>query len=316
MTQPTRNDWNVDVPLTNISIAYQQSADNFIADKVFPVVPVNKRSDKYYIYTKNDWMRDEAEKRPPSTESAGSGYNISTDTYFAPTYAIHKDIDNKDMAEQIAPLDFLRDSTQWVTQMLMLRREIQWVADFFTTSIWQTDVTPGNLWSDFVLSDPITDIETGKETILQNTGFEPNVLVLGYQVWRQLKHHPDIVDRYKHVSGGSITTEMVAALLEIDRVMVAKAVKATNVEKETAVQAFTAGKNALLAYSNPTPSLLQPSAGYVFGWTGLNGGMGVNSRIRQFELQRLDSVRVEGEMAFDMKAVATDLGYFFSAVVA
>ena len=60
MAQPTGAILNIDRPLTNISLAYIQSADAFIADKIFPTVPVEARSDLYYTYTKNDWFRDEA----------------------------------------------------------------------------------------------------------------------------------------------------------------------------------------------------------------------------------------------------------------
>ena len=44
MPSPTPRDVHVDAALTNISIAYKQSDDAFVAEKVFPVVPVGKQS--------------------------------------------------------------------------------------------------------------------------------------------------------------------------------------------------------------------------------------------------------------------------------
>lgn len=313
--QPSRSDWKIDVPLTNISIAYMQNANNFVAGDVFPLVSVDKRSDKYFTYDKNDFLRDEAEERAPGTESAGSGYNMSSDSYYCGLPAIHKDIDNKDISEAQVPLDFLRDATEWVSQRLMLRKEVQFVSDFFTTSVWGTDLTPANLWSDYTNGDPISDIATGQETVLKNTGFEANTLVVGYEVWTQLKNHPDFVDRYKHTSADALTPQLVARILEVDRLLVAKSIKATNVEGGTAAYDFTHGKHALLCYVNPRPSLRQPSAGYVFGWRGLNGGSG-NHRVRQFEIERLDVTRVEGEESYDFKVIGSDLGYFFDGAVA
>jgi hypothetical protein len=78
MPQPTQGSVHVNRPLTMISVAYMQDQAEFIADKVFPVVPVDKQSDLYYVYTKNDWFRDEAKPRAAGTESAGGGYNLST----------------------------------------------------------------------------------------------------------------------------------------------------------------------------------------------------------------------------------------------
>ena len=67
MPQPTQNQVHVDAILTNISVAYMQQQQNFIATRVFPVVPVSKQSDKFFTYTKNDWFRDEAQRRADAT---------------------------------------------------------------------------------------------------------------------------------------------------------------------------------------------------------------------------------------------------------
>lgn len=316
--QPSAQDVHVDAILSNISVAYMQAQDHFIASKVFPIVPVNKQTDKYYSYTKNDWFRDEAQRRADATESAGSGYGLSTAAYSCDVFALHKDIGNQARGNADAGIDLDRDATQFVTQRLLLRQEIQWATDYFATSVWATDkvgTTDFVKWSDYTASDPITDVESGKQTILAATGFLPNTLVIGYNVWRYLKHHPDIVDRFKYTSAESITTDMVAKLFEIDRILVAKAVKATNQEGETAVMAMVQGNNALLCYVNPTPGLLMPSAGYIFSWKGVSDGLGLNIGISKWYEQKLKADRVEGEIAFDDKIVGSDLGYFFSAAV-
>lgn len=321
MPQPTSSAVHaVDVPLTNISTAYVQSQDNFIADKVFPVVPVMKQTDKYYTYTKNDWFRDEAKVRADGTESAGSGYGLSTASYSCDVFGFHKDIGNQARNNADAGINLDRDATEFVTQRLLLRREIQFVTDFFTTSIWATDSTPSNLWSDYTASDPVDDVEGGKESILSVTGKEANTLVLGYQVYRKLRNHPDIIDRIKYVTQATtrqITPALLAAVFDVERVLVAKAIKATNVEGETAAYAFTHGKHALLCHVASNPGLLVPSAGYIFSWRGVAGGIpGADIGISRFYMQQIKSDRVEGESAFDCKAVGTDLGYFFASVVA
>jgi hypothetical protein len=317
--QPTPSDVHVDAVLTAISVAYRQRQTNFIAGSVFPVIPVDKQSDKYYVYTKNDWFRDEAALRGPATESAGSGFGLSTATYSADVFAIHKDVDDQMLANADAPLNPESDAAEFVTQRLLLRREIQWVADYFTTSVWGTDSTPSNLWSDYANSDPVSDAETGKRTVLLNTGFEPNTLVLGYDTWRYLKHHPDIIARLGF--GGSaadvrvVMPQQLAAVFEVDRVMIAKAVKATNVEAETAAYSFVAGKHALLCYAAPSPGLLAPSAGYTFAWRGANGGMMDGISISRERVPLKKATRIEGEMAWDNKVVGSDLGYFFPSAV-
>jgi len=325
MPQPSLNSVHVDAILTNISVAYLQNQDNFIADKVFPVVPVDKKSDKYFTYTKNDWFRDEAQRRADGTESAGSGYNLSTGTYSADVWAFHKDVGDQTVANADAPLNPLREATEFVTRRLLLRKEIQFVSDFFTTGVWADDVTgvagaPSSgetkQWSDYSSSDPINDIEAGKSEILSSTGMEANTLVLGYEVFRQLKNHPDLVDRIKYTSSQTITEDMLARMFDLDRVLVAKAVKATNNEGASEAYSFAYGKSALLCHTASAPGLLTPSAGYTFAWTGVSGGIGSTIGVSSFRMESLKAERVEAEMAFENKVIGADLGYFWNTIVA
>ena len=315
MPQPTSSQVHVDAILTNISVAYLQQQSNFVASRVFPVVPVEKQSDKFFKYTKNDWFRDEAQRRGDATESAGGGYNLTTDSYRADVYAFHKDIGDQTRANADAPINVDREAAEFVTSRLLLKMETEFVSSYFTSGVWATDSTPSNLWSNYSTSDPISDVETGKRTVLSTTGFEPNTLVLGYDVFTKLKNHPDLVDRIKYTSSNVITADMMARMFEVDRVLVAKAVKATNNEGASGTYDFTHGKHALLCYSAPSPGLLQPSAGYVMSWTGVSGGIGTTIGTSRIRMDSLRADRVESEIAFDMKVVASDLGYFFASAV-
>lgn len=326
MPQPTLNSVHVDAILTNISVAYMQNQDNFIADKVFPVIPVDKKSDKYFIYTKNDWFRDEAQRRGPATESAGGGFNLSTDTYSADVFAFHKDVPDQIVANADSPLNPLREAAEFVTHRLLLRRELQFVSDFMSPGVWGNTVqgTAGTAtagltatqWSNYTSSDPIENIEEAKSDILSQTGMEANTLVLGYEVFRQLKNHPDLVDRIKYTSSQTITSEMIAAMFDIPRVIVSKAVRATNAEGATEAYAFATGKTAMLCHVAPTPGLMTPSAGYMFSWTGVSGGLGSTIGTSQFRMDSIRADRVEAEMSFDNKIIGADLGYFWNNIVA
>ena len=318
--QPTSSDVHVDQVLNNISTAYIQKQEHFIASKVFPIVNVNKQSDKYYTFPKAAWFRDDVQRRADGTESAGTGYTLSTDSYYCDVWALHKDIGHLTLANFDSPVDPMSGATRFLTQQFLQRMERQWVTDFFGTSIWGTDVTlsGANQWSDETGSNPIEDIETGKETILKNTGFMPNTLVIGYQVFRKLKNHPDIVDRMKYTSSANITVEILARMLEVERLLVARAIKNTANEGATATMDFTHGKSALLMYVNPSPGLLEPSAGYTFSWNQPRDNSGAASPVvlsRWYNDDR-KAWRVEGEASWDNKIVATDLGYFIASAVA
>ena len=324
-SQPTAASVHVNAPLTNISVAYIQSQADFVADKVFPVVPVDKQSDIYWVYNKNDWFRDEAGQRAPGTESAGGGYSLdSTNTYYCKVYAFHKDVADQVRANADAALDVDRDATMFVTQRLLIRREKQWHDNYFAKSKWGKDydgVANGEVagtsfrqWSDFANSDPVNDIKVGRLYIKSITGFRPNTLVLNEEVFETLKLHPDIIDRYKYTNSSVITADMLARLFEVDRLLISGGVYATNNEGATGAYSFVASKGALLCYVAPNPGLLTPSAGYTFAWKGLSG-MGYSIAVKNFRMEHLESDRIEGQMAFDQKVIASDLGVFYATAI-
>jgi hypothetical protein len=317
MPQPTAQDVHVDAILTNISIAYRQDAANYIATRVFPVVPVPKQTDKYFLFDREAWLLDQAQRRGPSEESAGGGYTVANTSYICDVFAFHKDIDDQIRAQTDSPLNADRNATQFVTQILLNKMEADFVSQFFATSIWTTDLTPSPTWDD-VTSDPIDDIELGKETILKATGFMPNKLTLGYQTFRQLKHHPDIVDRMKYTSSEVITEQILARLFGVDEVLVAKAIKNTAADGATGTYDFTHGKHALLSYAPAAAALEVPSAGYTFEWTGISSGLGSTLATSRIPMPWLGNgaERIEGQIAYDNKVVSADLGYFFNGAVA
>lgn len=318
MPSPTTSDVHVDAILTNMSIAYMQDADHFVAGKVFPTVPVQKQSDLYYTYTQADFFRDAVELRTDGTESAGTGYGLSTDSYSALVYALHKDIGDQVRANSDAPLSPDQDATRFLTQQMLLRQEVDWASKYFTTSVWGTDSTPSTLWSAASGSDPIGDVQTGINTVLTNTGYKPNTMVMSYAVFSILKNHADIIDRYKYTSSASITEELLASVLGVDRVLVMGGIKNSADEGASASYAQIGDKDACLLYVAPNAGIMAPSAGYNFSWTGLaqSGGIGTNTAISRFRMEHLRADRIEIESAWSYKVVSSALGYFFSNCVA
>lgn len=321
MSQPTRGDVHVNRPLSNISVAFIQSEADFVASRVFPVVPVAKQSDRYFQYDRKQWFRSNARKRAPGSESAGGGFDIdNTPSYFADVWAVHKDVDDQTRANADVPLNLDRDATRWVTQQQLLRKELEFVSTHFQTGIWTgsstgTDIVPGTKW-DAAGSDPVDDILLEKESTKEKTAFMPNTIVVTPQVHRALKSNASILDRVKHTQFASITEDMLARLFEVDKYMVARATRDKNPEGAAEDFEFVFGtEQMLLVYSNPSPSILTPSGGYTFAWTGLFGAAAAGARIKRFRMEMLASDRIESEMAWDQKLVAPELGVFFNDIL-
>ena len=312
---PTAGDVHVNTPLSMISIAYLQNAMHFVA---FPNIPVTKQSDRYYTYDRGEFNRDEMQKRAPGTESAGGSYTLdNTPTYYADVYAFHKDIPDQVRNNSDAVLNPDREATEYVTHKALIKREKLWAAKHFINGVWTNNKTDADWQNATDGGEPISDIRTGKRTVLESTGYEPNTLVLGKEVYDVLADNPDIIER---VNAGQTpgnpamgTLNAMATLFEIEKILVMKSIENTAKEGQTPVHSFIGGANALLCYSAPSPGLMTPSAGYTFSWTGATGAGDSGGRIKRFRMEEKESDRVEIQMSFDQKLVSADLGYFFLA---
>ena len=319
MPNPTPGAVHRDTYLTDVSVAYLQSSTKFVADRVFPRVPVLKQSDVVAIYSQADFLRDEVEKRQAGSPAVRTGYRTSSTSYICDEWALAHPIDDQLRANADAPYSPDEDATRFLTQKMLIKREVEFVTNFFTTgNLWTGSSDAADLigGTDFVrwsnaASAPIEDVHNQQARVEAATGQLPNKLVINRQVWFDLKNHPDIIDRVKHTSGEAVTTDIVARLLGVDDVLVAAAARNTAGEGLTHSGAYIAGDDALLVYAPPSPSLLTPSGGYTFTWTGLIGSNEgqVIERWRD-EDAITDIARIRA--AWAQKRIAPALGVFFN----
>lgn len=325
---PNSRNIHIDKALTNISVAYMQDASNFIADKVFPVIPVQKQSDLYFIYNRDDFFRDEAKLRAKGTESAGGDYDIEqSPPYYCRKWAYHTDINEEDIVNADAPLTPKQDAVEFVSQKLLLRRENMWAQKFFQAGIWGREIqgvdtsASGDtqvLQFDNPTSDPIGFFSAERTRMAESTGYKPNTIVMSPYVIEAIRNHPEILDRIKYTQKGIVSLDLIASLFEVDNIYVPWAVQ--NVKPKGVAGgdlSFVMGKHALMMYVEKNPGLKKPSAGYTFAWTGLKGAGALGNRIVRIPMPWLgmDTERIEAEMALDMKTVAQDLGTFMKDLV-
>src|SRR5215510_1372950 len=332
MPNPTQSDLHVNVPLTNVRVAYMQDKATFIADKVLPRVPVQKQSDLYWKYSKSDWRRTDVQKRAPGTESAGVGWKLDTGQYFCEVWAVHKDIDDQVRANADSNWRLDSDATAFCTNQMLLRRDLDWNSKFFGTGLWGTDLTgvaatpsAGQfLQWDNAGSDPIVQFANLQTNFVLQSGRKANTLVLGANTIIALKNHPDIIDRIKYTQKGVVTTDLLASLFDVEKILVSYATVTDVAELNDAKAQDAAAtyrfmsnsKSALLCYTPSSPSLMTPAAGYCFTWNGYLAGNAYGIRMKNFRMEWIEADRIEAEMTYDMRVIAKDMGIFLSNAVA
>lgn len=322
MPQPGRSQIHYSRPLTTVSTAYiQDNASEFAHNQVFSHVPVKKQSDRYYVYAKEDWFRAVAAKRAPASESIGVSYTIdNSPSYFCDIWAVHRDIPWSDYGNADDGIDLDRDATKLVTQNLLLRRELLFLRTYMQPNVWTGytgsagDFTPAEPW-DTAGSNPIAEVKQIIRRVQSQTGRRPNKMVLSPNVLTSLESHPLIIDRIKHTSSEPVSKDLIGRLFGLDLIE-AGAVLNSAQEGQAANMGFMSSNTALIAYANPSPGLLQPSAGYIFDWTGQPGGSGeFGQTIDRFDIREKKCTRVEGEMTFDFAQTGRDLGVLMTNVL-
>lgn len=325
MTQPVGGDLHVDKVLTAFSIAYVQNTQDFISSKVFPRLPVDKRTDRYKVYSRSQHRNASGvAKRAPGTESRGVGWTNRYETYYVDPYALHVDLDDQTLAEADNPLELPKEATELITQRLLLSKELDWHQKFFKSGVWDQEPTPVELWDD-AASDPISEIGGWIDDFTRINSKAPNTLVLGADVWRALKNHPDLVDRIKYTQRGLVTADLIAAAFEIPNILVSRATHVANFEdhgsaKEDDAAAadftyITNPKSALLTYSTATPKKMEPLAGLSITWKGYFAGNSKGVRIKRFRMEPIESDRIEGMITYEHKLVSPDMGFYVDALV-
>lgn len=267
---PTLTDLSLDtVQLSNLSVKVGAELTDFIAEKVFPVIPVAKKDGYFYTFS-NDHLRVEEAERAASGRANRVDYGMST-TAYGPLVDFEYEMPVDDHVAQQSPIDLVAAAVRQVTERMAIFKEDKLATLLNNTSnvTNNTTLTGTNQWTDATNSDPFGDIQTGASSVIQNSGRKPNVLFMGQASWNKFSQHPDVIERVKHIWGGStlksvrITEEEATKLLGM-QVMVGSSIKNSADEGAADSLGFIWPDSCWVAYVTPSPGLMTATAGYHF----------------------------------------------------
>src|SRR5262245_23021770 len=123
---PTPQEVHVDRLLTNIAIKYTQDQDVFIAGRVFPQVPVAKKSDFYLKFKKGYFMRDEMQVRPLGGRPRKTGFGIEKGHYNCEEWGLEHPIDDRERENADVPIEPDMRGTELLTEKALIHRDREW----------------------------------------------------------------------------------------------------------------------------------------------------------------------------------------------
>jgi hypothetical protein len=325
---------HIDQPLTNLTIAYLQNTTGFVADKVFPRLPVKAKSNRFYIYDRANFNRAETKLRAPNTLAPEVSFSLSQDSYTCDVFSLAGHLTNEVLANADDVLSIRQGMVELLTTKMLVDKEIRWASSFFVATPWGTQWTGVSgapaasqvrQWNDYTNSTPIQDITNLQRTVmLKNGGFKPNVMVMGKEVRDQLIHNPNILNR---LNGGAlptntalITDAKLAEIFQVEELLIMESIQNTAAEGLTESNAFIGGKSVLMVYRPKTVGLMSAQAGVTFSWDELENASGFGINVKSFTgdflAERMVAEKLEINMAYAHKVTGTDLGAFISTVVA
>jgi len=270
-------DVHIDAPVSNILLNYRPQ--NYIADRIFPVVPVNKQSDLVPGIKIDDRFRTEETVRAPGTEPRMIHFNVTSQQYFCVNYALGTFMTAEEAANADLAWNTKQIRSELVYDILMLDHEIR-VANYVTSgsncgSYWTT----ASGWNDWENSAPLTNVLTDIDVAEQLRGYRPNRAVFGKTAWHNWRNSDEVLARlFPHggaMAGGNrgalVSRQLAAELLELDEVLVGGAYYNSAAENATLSLSRIWHDMVLYYYTPGRPSKDRPAFGYSFRWNV--GGM-------------------------------------------
>lgn len=320
--------------LTNMAQAWYQDQKNYFAKAIFPICKVNLSSDNYYVWDKEDLLRDSWAKKPEYGQVMPAVLSEHTETYNVTVDQMIMGISQirqTDLERRQGP-SFARDPrqqrTKTIAEQASIHQDRLFAENFFKPGVWTNEWTgvddtnvSGKQFIKFTNdnSDPIKFIADRKLEMHEQTGRTPNKLAIGAEVFNALRQHPAILERVKYggstANPASVTKNVLAQLFEVeDLVVLMSIMNKARLGAEAEMGFIGDPKSLLLAYATDTPSIDEPSAGYIFTWDMLGDGqiMPIFHRIKD---DATHSEEVEGLMAFSQKKTSDDLAVFCAEVV-
>ncbi len=305
--------------LTAVAIGYRNRDVDMIADQVLPRIQTPKKF-AYTKYTQADGYTVPATRvgrksDPTMVDFGGTLINDECVDWGLDDLLPNDEIEAFNVS--MAPSGMVSPQAKTVsllTGLVMLDREIRVAGLVFNTSSYaagnQSTLSGSTQWSDFTNSNPLDAMLVALDVPL----IRPNTIVLGQAVWTKVRQHPRLIQaaNASAQTGGAITRQDLADLLEIKNVLVGVGFQNTAKKGQTPTYARVWGKfAALLFISEDQANADQPT----FGFTAQFGSrMAGTIPMPQKGLRGGEIIRV-GESVKEVLP-ANDAGYLFNTAIA
>ncbi len=269
-----------------------EDQNGFVGLKIAPVLEVQKQSGSYGVIPLKESLKSRDTRRADDgSYSRGAGKG-TPDNYQTDEHGHEEPVDDRE-AERYA--------SWWNAEALavkrcrdaVLRNHNQRVIDA-ALGISNTTAA-GTAWSTHASADPRANVLAAKVAVRGRTGLVPNALALDWEAWEHVQQVDALLNLLKysgHDDPKKITPAMVAAVFDLDEVIISGSVKNTaNEAKAAVVGSMWTKTKACLFVKSQTLDLRVPQFMRTFHWGSDGSAIGGVIETYRSEERRSDIVR-------------------------
>lgn len=290
---------------------YEVGADQYIAKKLFPTLPVSAQAAGFYVFKAENMLNIPAllARAPGAPYSRGST-SLDNDAYNTRDYGREELVDDRERKKYAVAFAAEKAAVIRGMRIVLVNQEVR--AQQLATSGAVPTSAPAIAW-DQANSDPVGDVNAVREVIRLNSGVIMNTMTITEPIFNVLSEHPKITEKIKYTQRAVITEEMIAAVFRVKDLFVARTVANSANEGQALTPADIWGKDCILAYVDAAADLKSPTFGRIFTWTEEVGAEGVIVESYRDDERRSDVVRVRNDA--DEKLIAPACGYRLSGAI-
>jgi hypothetical protein len=219
-----------------------------------------------------------------------------------------------------ADLDPEQDATELVTRAIRLRHELEVSTMARNTANYagghSTTLAGVNQWSDYSgTSDPFKDISAGLRAIYADTRQRANLMLIPWEVWTWMEHHPKVISRYQYFRIEPDVRSAVSQLTGFDGEILLADASYNNADNPDATESMASfwGKDVIIARVDETEGQRVKTFAKTFVQPYDDGNVRTVDRWRE-EPRKSDVIRAS--MKYDAKIVSSAAAYIIKAAVA
>jgi hypothetical protein len=273
-------DVHVNAALTNYAAGYKLGAS--IADFVAPPVMVDKASNYYYTWDKDDALQGAhtqlVSEAAPIPEISP---RLSSTLYTTVPYGLASFVPQGLSANADTPLNPRMAAISRIQNAMSIGREARAAAALMSASVFSgytATIAAGAKWNGGATSNPLNDLLTAIENALMPI----TDVVMSQRVWHAFVQNPNVAKFGMYKDSDNMSPSALSALLKLPPITIG----AMKVKSNTAgTYGYAWGNGCLLLHREAGPTVDQQSISTAKTFRWVKGGMGVDSngfRVRQW----------------------------------